>query len=300
MYDEDNAPYSERELQGAAEFRDGVHKEALARIRRVCPDVCSVVDRYPVEAYFQKHWDYPGKWYTIVAIPEEAGSRNALIDAIVRDTLDQYRTQRTGQSTSDAGTDTVGAESAQRVCGERQSKKADAGQYGISADDAPAESRCPDDPFYEQIAAYPDCVLDYCIVTGDPLTYRGCESHRQALSLACRKLLAGSGWHYDVNKARGERIDAADVFTSSYPKDGLNYRKAFLYPPHRNGYTGVDFAKVNAALFPNGTDALQAYTWSTDWSEYFDEGHEWWGALCLTVYDRSLDRFVVIFASATD
>ncbi len=58
-------------------------------MRGLRPGVSSVVDRYPVEAYFQQHWDYPGQWYTIVAIPESAGSREALIDTIVRDTLAQ-------------------------------------------------------------------------------------------------------------------------------------------------------------------------------------------------------------------
>ena len=57
---------------------------------------------------------------------------------------------------------------------------------------------------------------------------------------------------------------------------------------------------MNATLFPNGTDKLEVYEWTTDWSDYFDEGHEWWGALCLTVYDQTLERFVIIMASATD
>ena len=61
-----------------------------------------------------------------------------------------------------------------------------------------------------------------------------------------------------------------------------------------------DFDRVNAALFPNGTDGLEIYEWTTDWSEFFDDGHEWWGALCFTVYDKTLDRFAVIMASATD
>ena len=90
------------------------------------------------------------------------------------------------------------------------------------------------------------------------------------------------------------------MFSSDYPKGKLNYRRAFLYPPHRNGVTGKDFVRVNAALFPEGTDSLEGYEWDTDWSEYFDDGHEWWGTLCLTVYDKNLDRFVVIMASATD
>ena len=80
----------------------------------------------------------------------------------------------------------------------------------------------------------------------------------------------------------------------------ISYGQAFLLPPSGCEYTGKDFRNVNAALFPNGTDVLEAYEWTTGWSEYFDEGHEWWGTLCLTVYDNSLDRFAVIMASATD
>ena len=80
----------------------------------------------------------------------------------------------------------------------------------------------------------------------------------------------------------------------------MNYRKAFLKPPHTNSYSDADFYKINAALFPNGTGGLEVYEWTTDWSEYFDEGHEWWGTLCLTVYDKALNRFAVIMSSATD
>ena len=50
----------------------------------------------------------------------------------------------------------------------------------------------------------------------------------------------------------------------------------------------------------NGTDALDIYEWSTDWSDYFDDGHEWYGACCWSVYDKSMDRFVVMLVSATD
>lgn len=46
-----------------------------------------VVDRYSVGEYLQQVWDYPGAWYTVVAIPKGVKSREALIDTIVRDTL---------------------------------------------------------------------------------------------------------------------------------------------------------------------------------------------------------------------
>ena len=83
--------YSENDLVDAAEFRDRIHAQALELVRLTRPEVTEVVDRYPVESYFQQHWDYPGAWYTIVAIPESAKSREALIDTIVRDTLAKYR-----------------------------------------------------------------------------------------------------------------------------------------------------------------------------------------------------------------
>ena len=94
---------------------------------------------------------------------------------------------------------------------------------------------------------------------------------------------------------------------------GIPYWYAFLEPPHGTGtfvddrgeevrrrYTPDDFHAVNRALFPSGTKRLVALEWTTDWSEYFDDGHEWWGAACWTVYDPGLDRFAVIMASATD
>lgn len=388
--------YSDNDLRDAAEFRASIHKEALVKIRKVYPDAQSVVDRYPVEAYLEDVWEYPGRWYTYAAVPKDAGSRDDLVDTIVKDTLEHLRKLRAAQTpkknwnhtdsavvfrsrrytlckqnglyyliadgkrlqlacspyepclyiTDENGSKTavhnafdpntalgqfykggtvtsitgheydaadfckmveyadgmgsIGIDDAEKVFADRPEKKADAEMQRDETDACFAQSRCPDDPFYALIAAYPDCEVDYCIVTGDPLSYRGCESHWQALEAACRMLLTPDGWRYDVNRARGRRISAEDLFTSTYPKDKLNYRKAFLYPPHGNSYSGVDLVKVNAALFPNGTDKLEVYEWSTDWSDYFDEGHEWWGALCCTVYDKSLDRFAVLFASATD
>ena len=91
--------YSGEDLAAAADFRDGIHAKALEIVRRVRPEAAEVVDRYPVEAYLQQHWDYPGAWYTIAAIPESFKSREALIDTIVRDTLAQYSRTAGGPGT---------------------------------------------------------------------------------------------------------------------------------------------------------------------------------------------------------
>ena len=256
--------HSEQDLKYASEFRDGIHTEALAKVRAVYPCADHVVDKYPADAYFQEVWDYPGKWYTVVGTPPGAGGRKDLIDAIVRETLACYR------STGAARTD---------------------------------------DAFYRLIAEYPDVVCDYCIINAEDqhakesgvFPCRGAESHRLALECAARDLFEeGSEWSYDISAAKYRKLSGKALFAPAAADNWLNYRKAFLCPPHENSYTDKDFDRVNDVLFPGGTDDLEVYRWTTDWSEYFDEGHEWWGALCLSVYDKTLDRFVVIMASATD
>lgn len=259
--------YSEQDMKYAAELREEIHREALAVVRKTHPNVGEVVDRHPVEDYFQESWEYPGKRYTVVAVPYGYGSRKAFVDAIVRDTLAQAP-EYTPLS----------------------KKPADHNQS--SCDRANRE----DDIFSMLSADYPDLVVEYHIV--DDVRYSGFESHRSALKAAYGKF--GRGWQGDPDRANGKNILAEELFSPKCPRGKLNYRRAFLDPPHKNSYDDGDFARVNAALFPSGTDRLEAYEWDTDWSDFFDDGHEWWGALCLTVYDEALDRFVVITASATD
>ncbi len=353
--------YSEQDLQYAAEFREEIHKEALERLNKLHPEIGDVVDRWPVEAYFQQHWDYPGKWYTVVAIPEECKSRKALIDAIVSDTLKQHGIsagERKGYDVNAKKLDakrydyeklfTVKVDQNNRSC--TVVGKDDKGRYILeyyeeynlggavgSTDDyyvltdaeykryarmalanghlteadydrllggdasPKAEALPAGDPFSAVLAEYPRCAVEYSIVPGRPSSCRGCEAHRLALKQAFRKYAEDGGEvSYDVIAARGKQIDAGKLFAPAREMKELNYRGAFLHPPQDVGYTDADFDGVNAALFPNGPDGLEVYEWTTDWSDFFDDGHEWWGALCLTVYDKSLDHFVVILASSTD
>ncbi|MBQ3866232.1 MAG: hypothetical protein II776_04965 [Clostridia bacterium] len=256
--------YSEQDLKRAAEFRAELHREALARVKAVCPEADRVVDKYPVEAFFQEVWDYPGKWYTMVGTPPGTGSRKNAVEMIVRETLEYFRT---------AGT-------------------------AISAD-----------AFSRLMEEYPDVVCDYCFVNAEEpyakiknvFPYRGADSHRLALECAAYRLFEGGRkWFYDMKTARCRKLSSQALFAPAGSDSWLNYRNAFLCPPHGSTYTDSDFQRVNAVLFPGGTESLEVFRWTTDWSEYFDEGHEWWGALCLTVYDRTLERFVAILASATD
>ncbi len=159
-----------------------------------------------------------------------------------------------------------------------------------------------DDPAYGVIGEYPDRAVEYCLVRNER-NAGGQDAHRNALMQASRALFFDGEeriWSCDCTGAAGKRIGTGALFAEASEKRGANYRGAFLYPPHGGRFRNADFDRVNAALFPNGTDGLEVYEWTTDWSDYFDDGHEWWGALCFTVYDKTLDRFAVIMASATD
>ena len=253
--------YSEQDLKHATELREEIHGCALARVRAVYPDADHVVDEYPPEAYFQKVWDYPGQWYTVAGTPPGTGGKKDLTETIVRQTLEYYRKKGSVRSYSE---------------------------------------------FYRLIAEYPDTVCDYFLVNpddqsanaSDVFPYRGVDSHRLALECAFRERVGNRSC--DTKKARGRKLKSAALFAPEGSDDRLNYRKAFLCPPHGNSYTDRDFERVNAALFPGGAGCLEAFRWTTDWSDYFDWGHGLRSALCLTVYDRVLERFVIITASATD
>lgn len=78
------------------------------------------------------------------------------------------------------------------------------------------------------------------------------------------------------------------------------YWYAFLEPVYGRRNKPEDFKKVNKVLFPNGTATIDIYEWTTDWSDFFDDGHEWYGACCWSVYDKILNRYVVMLVSATD
>ena len=86
---------TDRDLKDAAEFRERIHKEALVRIQRINPSIKTVMDPYSLEDYFEDVWDYPGKWYLYVSVPPEAGSREKLINTIVKHTL--YQQEGTGE-----------------------------------------------------------------------------------------------------------------------------------------------------------------------------------------------------------
>ena len=164
-----------------------------------------------------------------------------------------------------------------------------------------------EDVFYKEYKKYAECVLDYCIINSD-LNYNGEELHKKVVIFAMLKWAKKLKDEYDIDitlnseNMKASRLDAKSFFEISAEGKEKNkqYWYLFLNPPYGCNYKIKDFEYINSILFPKGYDNLEIFEWSTDWSNYFDEGLEWWGARCTSIYDKNMNRFVVIGASATD
>ena len=122
--------------------------------------------------------------------------------------------------------------------------------------------------------------------------------------------------HWDESRLRGERVNLAefwgtdDVSIKSIEDrvweipiiDG--YKTAFFHPPHGlRGSTSSQtelFVRISGYILGTDPERAEVYAWSTNWSNYFEAGHEWWGAFYWTVRAAGSNRITVIAASTTD
>ena len=168
--------------------------------------------------------------------------------------------------------------------------------------------RINDDAFYEYIKQYdPDSEyhlvgeVDYHLLNDDK-PYEGIKSHREALRFVFDWLVKQSNCPNIVKTDYYGNVS----YDANWKPDDENcgttvpYWYALMEPVHGRRNRPEDFKKVNEILFPKGTDALDIYEWTTDWSDFFDDGHEWYGACCWSVYDKTLNRYAVMLVSATD
>jgi hypothetical protein len=120
-------------------------------------------------------------------------------------------------------------------------------------------------------------------------------------------------YKWNDTKLRGRQIpfhefwgtdDVEPKPTSGIP-DIDGYKPAFFHPPHglHGGVSGNLhlFESINSHVLGDvDRTTLTIWSWSTDCSSYFDDGHEWWGAFLWTVARPDMETIVVIAASATD
>jgi hypothetical protein len=122
--------------------------------------------------------------------------------------------------------------------------------------------------------------------------------------------------HWNPHKLTGEQVSFAAFWGTddvepkpmgerawSIPNvDG--YKTAFFHPPYclqGSPREKADlFVGINRFVLGEEQERAEIFSWSTDWSNYFDAGHEWWGAFLWTIRAAGSRRVVVVAASSTD
>ena len=127
----------------------------------------------------------------------------------------------------------------------------------------------------------------------------------------------------DPEAFRGDRVSSAEFFGSGYVGgtlvpdieehysmfgDELDFTRAFCDPPYglhgrykqlaRSDLVELFDAVVQEVLRSPG-DSTEIWSWSTDWSDYFAPGREWWGTACWTL-DSGEGSIIAVLASTTD
>lgn len=153
---------------------------------------------------------------------------------------------------------------------------------------------------------YDKCQLDYAIFSNDD-EYEGKISHKKAVisffDVIGKRYRVGNRLNHgsfslEEDKMKCKRYSINKFFSTKSSKFGdFSYWYAFHEPPYRTPYTEDDFKRINNMLF---TDSIEIYLWNNDFSDYFDDGKEWWGTALWSIYDSKKNRFVVIGASLTD
>ena len=162
-------------------------------------------------------------------------------------------------------------------------------------------------------------VVDYVILDFSNNNYNKEYSHKEAVIEAIKVLNIRNkinNFTIDIDNMECYKYSSEELFElpkSKYYKDKVfngncRYRKiyksppywyAFLEPAYPNSFTIKDFNVLNDILFPF-KGCIEIYRWNDDFSSYFDYGKEWWGTLCISVYDFKSNVFTVILASDTD
>ncbi len=163
--------------------------------------------------------------------------------------------------------------------------------------------------------------LDYVLLLSEE-EYAGVKTHKKAVieafNILNQRTVVGNHYNLKVN-VEEDKMSASfctieellqlskDDYYNSRPAGNrcfgipqpIPYWYAFLEPPYGVPYLTSDFIKFNDVLFPFKEDT-EVYRWNDDFSDYFDDGKEWWGTGLWSAYDKKTGIFVIIGASQTD
>lgn len=102
----------------------------------------------------------------------------------------------------------------------------------------------------------------------------------------------------------GDSVEFTQIGDNAWTRPNVDgYKTAFFLPPHGLWADGAEqelFERINKIALGDDPTRAEIFSWSTNWSNYFDAGHEYWGAYYWTVRPCSSDYITVIAASTTD
>lgn len=85
---------------------------------------------------------------------------------------------------------------------------------------------------------------------------------------------------------------------------GTGYAYAFSFPPYGLSLppeeVGELFEKINSFILGGVTNQSVIFQWPTNWSNYFDDGEEWWGSFLWSFANPGSSQIAVLAASTTD
>lgn len=171
------------------------------------------------------------------------------------------------------------------------------------------------------------CVFDFTVTTLDPTATPGEAEHRLALQMLFETIAERARLARLELIARDSRFakqhwpDLTPNFAQARPQpltaeairelcneEGLLCR-SFRGPPYGTQLQPTDFREWLQILRLYPEEGMQVFDWVGDgytephrsnWSCYFDEGKEWWGIWCLTLYNPRRRTLSALAASATD
>lgn len=171
------------------------------------------------------------------------------------------------------------------------------------------------------------CVFDFVVTTLDPTATPSEMEHRQTVGLLFesiqerariwqQKLIAQDARYAkqrwpeltaDLAQARPQPL-TSDAIRELASEDGLLCRN-FRDPPYGTQLQVADFREWLQILRLYPEEGMQVLDWvgnadtepqRSAWSSYFDDGKEWWGIWCLTLYNPRRRTLSALATSATD
>lgn len=170
-------------------------------------------------------------------------------------------------------------------------------------------------------------VFDFVVLSLDATASPGEAEHRDALRVLFeaidertqvwrRKLVeqhpryANHPWpdlSPDLAQARPQALDSARI--AELTRENGPLHRALVDPPYGTPLQAADFQEWRDVLRLYPDEGLQVLDWvgnadrepqRSTWSRYFNDGKEWWGIWCLTLYNPRRRTLSALAASATD